>query len=90
MSLQEIAVSVGVALAVVAATAVAALMIAVVLRLGRPRLPRSVKRLVCRLLGHDWWSVSVPAVVPSFPDIQRVRRRSCARCGDKEWSVNEL
>lgn len=93
--LQEIVVPVGVALGAAAVIIVLWGLFAVAIGLvrwppRRPGLPRWVKRLACRVLGHDTWSYSATVAVPSLPQVERVGVWACTRCGDKAFTVNQI
>lgn len=49
-----------------------------------------VRRLVCRLWGHDWISASAPVRIPFFPHVERLVLRVCDRCGIREWDINDI
>ena len=44
----------------------------------------------CFVLGHDWFSFSIPVEVRAFPEVKRVRKRWCCRCGYTEYAINQL
>lgn len=46
--------------------------------------------LWCLIPGHDWLSFSGPVTVPFLPDVTRLVKRICTRCGSVRYEVNQL
>lgn len=46
--------------------------------------------LWCLIPGHDWLSFSGPVTVEFLPDVTRLVKRICTRCGSIRYEVNSL
>lgn len=46
--------------------------------------------LWCLVPGHDWLSFSGPVTVAFLPDVKRLVKRICTRCGTTQYDVNSL
>lgn len=46
------------------------------------------RRMSCRLFGHDMASFSGPVTIPWMPQVTRLVKRVCDRCGYTEYGVN--
>jgi hypothetical protein len=46
--------------------------------------------LLCLVLGHDWVTFSAPVTIPHLPEVIRVAKRVCDRCGSTEYLVNHM
>lgn len=51
---------------------------------------RHLSPLWCLMLGHEWLSFSAPVTIPFLPDVTRLVKRICTRCGSTQYDVNSL